>query len=161
MKNEYRNIIITGNQELNKLERFIEEICDYYNINNEYFGNILLATTEAAGILLALSEDPVKRELSVNFDRSSKGLLFTIKIEWEDGVAEEDILDREIKKHNLSRDIYIVKALTDEISISVNGKKIVLVFYISSMNYEKSLLRISKLKDYWNKIETSISKKND
>jgi len=33
------------------------------------------------------------------------------------------------------------------------------VFYVSSMNYEKSLQRITELKEYWNKKDTVTHKK--
>jgi len=161
MKRDFRELVVTGNKEIGKLERFVEEICDYYNINNEYFGNILLATTEAAGILFSLNDTTEQPKVSINFDRNSKSLIFKIKlVGHEDNDNEtEDILDREIRKHKLSRDIYIIKALTDEITISVNAKSIVLVFYVSSMNYEQSLQRINELKDYWSKKDTVIHRK--
>jgi hypothetical protein len=163
MKNDYREISITGKGEINRLERFVEEICDYYNINNEYFGNILLATTEAADILITLDDHTPETRLCISFDRNSKGLVFKIKLfEGQEVLPDsEDLLDREIRKHRLAKDIFIIKALADEITISVNAKQIVLVFYVSSMNYEKSLYRINKLKDYWSKQETFIHKKNE
>ena len=34
-------------QEINEVEKFVEAICDYYNINDSYFGNIIVAITEA------------------------------------------------------------------------------------------------------------------
>ena len=34
-------------ENISSVERFVEEICDYYNINDTYFGNILIALTEA------------------------------------------------------------------------------------------------------------------
>jgi len=161
MKRDFRELVITGKKEIAKLEKFIEEICDYYNINNEYFGNILLATTEAADILFSINEIPDIGILSISFERNPKGLVFKIKLDNQDGleIENEDVLDREIRKHKLSRDIFIVKALTDEIVISVNAKSIVLVFYVSSMNYEKSLHRINELKEYWNKKDIVIHKK--
>ena len=61
MKRDFRELVITGKQEVTKLERFIEEICDFYNINNEYFGNILLATTEAVDILFSINESTENR----------------------------------------------------------------------------------------------------
>lgn len=161
MKNEYREMIIQGKQEFNRLERFVEEICDYYNINNEYFGNILLATTEAADILITLGQETENEALSIRFDRNKKGLIFRIRIGNQGNSEEvsEDLLETEIRRHRLSKEIYIVRALADEITISLSGKSVVLVFYVSSMNYEKSLYRIDKLKDYWNvKAETIIKK---
>ena len=161
MKQDYRGLVITGTKEISKLERFVEEICDYYNINNEYFGNILLATTEAAEILFSLNDSKGEGTVSISFDRNPKGLVFRIKIgEGVDRTEEsEDILDLEIRKHKLSRDIFIIRALTDEITISVNAKSIVLVFYVSSMNYEKSLQRINQLKEYWTQKENVKQKK--
>ncbi len=161
MKNEYREMIIQGKQEFNRLERFVEEICDYYNINNEYFGNILLATTEAADILITLGQETENEALTIRFDRNKKGLIFRIRIGNQGNSKEEseDLLEKEIRRHRLSKEIYIVRALADEITISLSGKSVVLVFYVSSMNYEKSLYRIDKLKDYWNvKAETIIKK---
>ncbi len=161
MKQDYRELVITGKKEISKLERFVEEICDYYNINNEYFGNILLASTEAAGILFALNDEQESGKISISFDRSQKGLIFKIKLEGKEcrGDDTEDVLDIEIRKHKLSRDIFIIKALTDEITISVNAKSIILVFYVSSMNYEKSLQRINQLKAYWTRKDEVKQKK--
>ena len=163
MKNGSKEQAIKGIHEINRVERFIEEICDYYNVNNEYFGNILLATTEAAEILLSLNNVLEKGKLLIHFERSQKGLIFKIKLlEGPDREgADEDILDREIKKHKLSKEIFIVKALADEITISLNGKAITMTFYISSMNYEKSLKRINKLKEYWEKRVVLSPKKNE
>ncbi len=150
MNKDYRTLVVNGSKEIFKLERFVEEICDYYNINNEYFGNILLATTEAAEILMSINEKEGSNALTISFDRNQKGMVFKIKMDGENSIEGEDILDKEIRKHKLSKEIFIIKALTDEITISVDAKSIVLVFYVSSMNYEKSLYRINKLKEYWN-----------
>jgi hypothetical protein len=161
MKRDNREIVISGRNEINKIERFIEEICDYYNIYNEYFGNILLATTEAADILLSLHDSSESGHVLISFNRNSKGLVFNIKAEEYEGnpIEGEDILDQEIRRHKLSRDIYIIRALTDEITISVKARSIILVFYVSSMNYEKSLERITRLKEYWTQKDTVIHKK--
>ena len=161
MKRDSRSIVITGKKEIGKLERFVEEICDYYNINNEYLGNILLATTEAADILFSINDTRETGVIEILFDRNSKGFVFRIKLNAEgNSVSEtEEVLDKEIRRHKLSRDIFIIKALTDEISISVNAKSIVLVFYVSSMNYEKSLQRINELKEYWNRKKIMIHRK--
>ncbi len=161
MKRDLRELVITGKKDISKLERFVEEICDYYNINNEYFGNVLLATTEAAGIMFSLNENEADTPVQIIFGRNSKGLTFKFRLGGIDDneATNEDILDREIRKHKLSRGIFIVKALADEITISVNARSIVLIFYVSSMNYEKSLQRINELKKYWTRKDIVIQKK--
>ena len=158
MKRDFRELVISGRSEVAKLEWFIEEICESYHINNEYFGNILLATTEAAGILFSLNDSDDNSEVTVGFSRSQKGLEFSMNLGSSlPGISEnEDFLDQEIRKHKLSRDIFIIKALIDKISISGDGKCICIVFYISSINYEKSLKRITELRKYWKKREILI-----
>ena len=161
MKHDVRDLVITGHKEITKIEKFVEEICDFYNVNNDYFGNILLATTEAAEILFSLNESFEIDKLGISFERTRKGMVFKIRLinDSKIEVIEEDLLEREIRRHKLSKEIFIIKALTDEITISVNAKSIILVFYISSMNYEKSLYRINQLKEYWIKMENVIQKK--
>ncbi|MCK9421091.1 MAG: hypothetical protein M0Q38_00645 [Bacteroidales bacterium] len=163
MKKDYRELVVCNKKEIPKLERFVEEICDYYNINKEYFGNILLATTEATCILFSLNNEKGTDEILISFERTPKGLIFKIRLgEKEYNIEDmEDDLDREIRKHKLSKEIFIVKALADEITISINAKSIILVFYVTSMNYEKSLQRINKLKEYWGKKVTITSKNNE
>ena len=162
MKKDYREIVIAGKTELYKLERFIEEICDFHNINNEYFGNILLASTEAANILISVSEGKSGTALVITFEKTVKGFTFKLKFNGEDIPGGTDhFLETEIRKHKLAKEIYIIKALADEVTISVKGESITLTFYVSSMNDEKSLMRINKLKEYWVKKTSSVNKGNE
>jgi len=159
MKKDYREIEIKGEKELFKLERFVEEICDFHNVNTEYFGNILLASTEAANILFSIASEESGGILKVAFEKNVKGFNFKIRIagnDKEDGKEFE--VEHEIRKHKLAREIYIIKALADEVTISVKGESITMTFYVSSMNYEKSLSRINQLKEYWNKKQTALKK---
>lgn len=161
MKNDYREIVIKDKRSIGRLERFIEEICDYYNIHHEYFGNVMLATTEAAEILMTINQREFSEGIVIRFDRNSKGLIFTLRMNFaeEQEKGKEDVLDIAIRTHQLEKEIYIVKSLADEVTISLNGKSIILIFYVSSMNYEKSLDRINRLKGYWKLVETATIKK--
>jgi hypothetical protein len=162
MKKDYREISVKGKEELYKLERFVEEICDFHNINNEYFGNILLASTEAANILISVSTKGDISQLSVSFEKTVKGFTFKLKFTGQEMENEKDnFLEQEIRKHKMTREVYIVKALADEVTISMKGESIILTFYVSSMNYEKSLNRINRLKEYWEKKTSTVSKGNE
>jgi len=161
MKKDYREIAISGKSELYKLERFVEEICDFHNINNEYFGNILLASTEAANILISISKEKKEAILIVTFEKTIKGFTFKLKFSHPDIINDDCSLEQEIRKHKLSKEIYIIRALADEVTISVRGEAITLTFYVSSMNYEKSLARINTLKEYWIKKSAIVNKGNE
>jgi len=138
MKNDYREIAVNGKKELYKIERFVEEICDYHNINNEYFGNILLASTEAANILISVSGVKGETSLIVTFEKNQQGFYVQIRFVGQDiSNEQEHFLEQEIRKHKLTKEIFIVKALADEVTISVKGESITLTFYVSSINYEK------------------------
>jgi len=159
MKKDYRELELNGSGELYKLEKFIEEICDFHNINNEYFGNILLASTEATNIMMSLGRDSGKGDLVVSFEKKTKGFTFKIRFESYSGQEETDFsIEREVRKLKLTKELYIIKALADEVTISIKGEMIILTFYVSSMNYEKSIERINKLKEYWVKKSAIVRK---
>ncbi|MEI6433207.1 MAG: hypothetical protein WCP32_00070 [Bacteroidota bacterium] len=153
MKYSLEKLLIHGKKESYRLERFVEEICDFHNITNEFFGNIQLATSEAAEVLFSIGSDEVSDCLNVFFEKSLKGLIFKINLVGyrNDIIVDEDLLDREIRKHQLGRELYIIKSLTDEFRINADGTGIQLIFYVSSINFEKSLQRIQHLKTFWEK----------
>jgi hypothetical protein len=161
MKNSFHKLLISKREDIHKLERFVEDICEFYNITNEYFGNILLATTESAEVLFAVGLDDNLHNLEVRFEKNPRGLSFKLKLEGSGQVSGEgeDILDKEIRRHRLGRDLYIIRALADEIEISVNARGIRLVFYVTSMNYDKSLERIKLLKSFWEKSQNVMHEK--
>jgi hypothetical protein len=135
-------ITIRSKKDLNRLERFIEEILDYYNIPGEYFGNILLAVTESA--LLSLKDE---REVSVKMKKSRKGVSFSITC--KDATDNElDELDKAIAKNTLARESFIIRSLADEAELLRDGKTIALRFHITGINFERSLLRSEKLRSY-------------
>jgi len=91
----------------------LRKICDFYNINSDYFGNILLASTEAANILISVSTQGKISDLFVTFEKTMKGFTFKIMFTGQDvDNIQENYLEQGIRKHKLSREIYIVKGLS-------------------------------------------------
>jgi hypothetical protein len=135
-------ISIRSIKELCRLERFIEEILDYYNIPGEYFGNIFLAVTEATQ--LGLKED---RKVVVEMKKRPNGVSFSITRE-NAKILELDELDMAIAKHTIARETFIIRSLADEAKLSQDGRTIELRFLITGINLERSLMRSEKLKSY-------------
>ena len=47
-KTNKQNFVFESKEEnIRLVEKFVDEICDYYNINASFFGNIIIAITEA------------------------------------------------------------------------------------------------------------------
>jgi len=152
MTGNFSTITIRSIDELNRLEKFIEEILDYYNIPGEYFGNILLAVSEAAQLSLKGNGDVI-----VEMDKSLKGVSFSITR--KDATEEElDVLDRAIAKSTIARETFIIRSLADEAELLRDGKMIELRFHITGINLERALLRSEKLKSYLTRKEKVVDK---
>lgn len=138
-------------QEINEVEKFVEAICDYYNINDSYFGNIIVAITEAVenAILHGNNNDKTK-SVTILFDSSKKGISFTIE---DEGTGFEinqipDPTDVKANPEKKGTGIFLMKTLADEMIFSEKGRKIQLVFNITSINQEVYTNRKKYIDEY-------------
>lgn len=60
-----------GQGSLNKIESFVEEICDEFNIGDTFLGNILIAVTEMVNII-----EGQKSDVTISFLSESQKFLF-------------------------------------------------------------------------------------
>jgi serine/threonine-protein kinase RsbW len=149
---------------IHQIERFVEDICDEYNINNTYFGNILVVLTEAVENAMkhGNSYDPSKN-VEITFTSKAEGLSFIIKDEGEgfDISNIPDPTDLNSKADDLKgRGIFCIRTLADEMRYFDGGKSIEIIFKISSINSEMALDRISKLKQYSIGVKETASSEN-
>lgn len=150
MKSSYRRILLKNPGEKYRAGKFIEEVCDYNNISDEYFGNIMLAITEAVEILFSFGEQS-GCSVTLSYERVPKGLQFKLKLNGMDNHVtddEEEFLKDNVRRYSLGRELYILKSLSDELSIHPESWKIMMSFHIMSINQEKSLERAEMLKKF-------------
>lgn len=140
-------------ENISSVERFVEEICDYYNINDTYFGNILIALTE--GFRNAIDHgngnDPDKK-VSIVFESKPKGLSFTISDEGEgfDPQQVPDPLDLDTDvETSTGRGLFLMRSLSDKMEISDEGRSIEMFFRISGIGHETMKKRISSFNEYF------------
>ena len=76
--------ISSKSENLTKVEKLIDEICETYNIGESNYGNILIALTEAVNnaIVHGNKSNPDK-EVDIAFDNEGDWMKFTIKDEGE------------------------------------------------------------------------------
>ncbi|MCF8297510.1 MAG: ATP-binding protein [Saprospiraceae bacterium] len=164
MVKKLRKIEFKSTEEnLHLVEKFVEEICDDYNIYNSYFGNIIIALTEATtnAIFHGNKGDNFKTVI-ITFESKKIGLTFMVEDQGE-GFDYKNIPDpTDITIENsekLGKGIFLIKSLADEVNFYENGKVIEIIFKIASINNETTIERINMLKAY-SKVDETKKIKN-
>lgn len=150
--------------EIHEVERFVEEICDESNINNSYFGNILVAVTEAfENAMIHGNESNPQRQVIISFENVPKGLSFEVKNEGKgfDIALIPDAADVEGNPEKKGTGLFLIKSLADEVIYSDNGRCIQMLFYISSINQQIADERRNKLKAFKNVRKEEKAKKDE
>ncbi len=123
--------ISSNTQNITLVERIIDDVCEQFKVNEDRYGNILIAVTEAVNnaIQHGNHNNPEKNVTieynvdsdSVTFSISDEGLGFDYK-NLPDPTAPENI-----DKIN-GRGIFLMKNLSDKIEFDKNGKQVLLKF---------------------------------
>jgi len=148
--------------ELHKIEEFVEQISDVYNVNSNYYSNILVALNEAVtNSIVHGNQEQESKSVEVLFEAKNKGLFFTIK-DQGDGFDFEhypDPTDISIDDYeSIGKGLYLMKSLSDV--ISYNGKDgIEIGFKISSINKELAVSRVNSLQAYFKTNEKPVNAK--
>jgi serine/threonine-protein kinase RsbW len=140
-------------ENISLIERFVEEICDYYNINDTYFGNILISLTEAFNnALIHGNRNDPERKINVVFESKPKGLSFTVSDEGAGYNPDEvpDPLDLEIDTSaETGRGLFLIRSLSDKTEIKKGGSSIEMFFRISGIGHEAMKKRITHFNEYF------------
>ncbi|MBK9285706.1 MAG: ATP-binding protein [Sphingobacteriaceae bacterium] len=126
------NIKISSSPEnLRLVERLIDDVCQVYKVNEDSYGNILIAVTEAVNNAMfhGNKNDPQK-QVHIGFESNDKQLTFKIKDEGPgfDYTNLPDPTDpANLEKIN-GRGVFLMKNLADKIEFQNNGNEVYLHF---------------------------------
>lgn len=140
-------------ENISSIERFVEEICDYYNINDTYFGNILIALTEAFNnALVHGNNSDASRKIQIVFESKPKGLSFTVSDEGTGYNPDEvpDPLDLDIDFNSQTgRGLFLIRSLSDKVELNKEGSSVEMFFRISGIGHEAMKKRIGHFNEYF------------
>jgi len=166
MIDKFRKLAFSSDKNnIHLVEKYVEDISDYYNINNNYFANILTAVTEAVeNAITHGNNNNTAKKVYLKFEIKPEGFSFMIKDEGN-GFNDKAVPDPTDPKADFSktegRGLYIIKSLADEIKFHHDGTCIELIFKVSSITKQMSDERIKTLlnnvKDTQNKKTQSDS----
>lgn len=134
------------------VERFIEEICDRFNISNTFFGNISIALMEAVqNAIIHGNGSNKKKKVVIRFESAPGELRFTVSDEGH-GFDYDHIVDPTditIESDGTAgRGIFMMKALSDKIMFDKHGSQVTMVFNIRGIEKHKQDGREKELKKY-------------
>lgn len=120
-------------ESLKEVEKLVDQICTDYKINEEHYGNILIAVTEAVNnaIIHGNKQDPLKK-YSVIFNPGETKIVFSV-IDQGDGFDYNNLPDptdpENIEKPN-GRGVFLMKNLADNVEFEDSGRKVNITFNI-------------------------------
>ena len=133
-KQTYNLQIVSQPESINLVEKLIDEIKTEYNIQEECYGNMLVAVTEAVNNAIQHGNkyDPEKM-VHIAYEIEPDQIAFTITDEGPgfDYLNLPDPTDPENIEKPTGRGVFLMKHLADQIIFSENGRVVELYFKTS------------------------------
>ena len=113
-------------------EKLVDEVCTIYKVSEDYYGNILIAVTEAVNNAINHgNKADEKKQVDVVFEKINLNTItFTIRDQGP-GFDPDSIPDptapENIEKPN-GRGIFLMKQLSDTVKFNDKGREVVLFF---------------------------------
>lgn len=135
-------MVLTENQKLSinsksenilLVEKLVEDVCDVFNVPEDYYGNILVAVTEAVNnaIYHGNKSNPGK-QIEIQFRSKSDALQFTISDQGDgfDYSSLPDPTDPQNLEKPHGRGVFLMRKLAEKVEFNDNGNSVTLEFKI-------------------------------
>jgi serine/threonine-protein kinase RsbW len=129
---KYQTLKINSNtQSLRLVERLIEDVCQVYGVNEDCYGNMLIAVTEAVNNAIHHGNlDNPEKFVRIGFESDDSMLTFSIKDEGPgfDYTNLPDPTDPANLDKISGRGVFLMTQLSDSIRFEDNGRQVFLSF---------------------------------
>jgi len=140
--------------EINKVEQFVEEMSELYHLNDSYFGNIIVALTEAVkNSIIHGNRSDESKNVHIVAESRPEGLLFSV-IDQGIGFPYKNFenLDSLLADEALEgRGIILIHTLADEVRFSNKGRVIQILFKITGIDNDIYEKRSRQMLNYFRK----------
>ena len=118
-------------ENINIVERLVDDLCSKYNVQEEYYGNILIALTEAVNnaIFHGNQQNPDK-EVKLTYFSSPDKFVFTIEDEgpgFDFNNVPDPTSPENLEKPN-GRGVFLMRHLADEVEFEEEGRLVKITF---------------------------------
>lgn len=131
----HRIEIASSLSNITKVEALIDRVCDELGLNEDFYGNILIAVTEAVNNAIVHGNQSVEsKQVTIEVDHEETNLTFNV-IDAGEGFNFENLPDptapENIEKPD-GRGIFLMKNLSDDVSFDLNGSKVSITFAVNA-----------------------------
>ena len=126
--------ITSSSENIRLVERLVEDVCEVFNVNEDNYGNILIAVTEAVNnAMYHGNEGNPTKHIKIGFESGEKEISFSVEDEGK-GFDFNNLPDPtdpiNIDKPN-GRGVFLMKNLADKVEFNHNGKEVLLTFNLN------------------------------
>jgi len=116
------------------VERLVEDVCEVFNVNEDNYGNILIAVTEAVNnAIYHGNQGNPNKKIHIAFETGDNNIKFSVEDEGN-GFDYKNLPDptdpANIDKPN-GRGVFLMKNLADKVEFNNNGQQVTLTFNLN------------------------------
>jgi len=134
---ETRKLRFTSKLEnITLVEKLIDDVCDLHTIDRDYYGNILVALTEAVNNAISHGNgSDASKHVSVIFESKKDTIRFEVSDEGEgfDPDSLPDPTSPENIEKPYGRGIFLIRHLSDETEFSDEGRTVSISFNVPAL----------------------------
>ncbi len=116
---------------MTEVELLIDTVCEDLKLNEDNYGNILIAVTEAVNnAIVHGNHNDEDKKVKVAVEKENEKVTFTVADEgkgFDFGNLPDPTAPENIEKPD-GRGIFLMKNLSDEVSFDLNGSKVSITF---------------------------------
>lgn len=121
-------------ENLRIVESFIDNVKEKFNLNDDIYGNIMIAVTESVNNAIHHGNGQDKsKNVSITLNLTDKQVIFSV-LDQGNGFDYNDLPDptspNNVEKIG-GRGVFLMKNLADEVHFNKEGREVELVFYIN------------------------------
>lgn len=151
-------------ENIHMVERFVEEISDEFYLNDNYYGNILVAVTEAyRNAVIHGNQMEREKDVVIAMETGKDGLKFTVCDEGK-GYNYTEYTDKEkllYSEETKGKGLIMIHSLGDEIGFEEGGRKIEILFRIHGIDEDVAGRRAGMVSGYLGSKEEVMVRKGE
>ena len=130
--------IASQTENISLVEKLIDDVCKHYKINEDHYGNIWIALTEAVNnaIYHGNKSDPCKMVEVAFRSNADEVLTFTVKDEGK-GFNPDNLPDPTDPEHiaePTGRGVFLMRNLADKVEFFDEGRTVAMSFNVKAKN---------------------------